>query len=218
MITLQEVKQKTDKIFEEKTTELVLPKPSQIWQDRIEALEQAKLPKQRASCIFDMRKWQAEQMGFEQIESSTMVQMLMGEPHTEETEGETRQNYEWAYDHHKDELMDKVWGGKPTIFNRLVRKGLWYMPPFAKVQEWSVQFGKLDYLKRVIPYGVVLKINECKELKLFNCFNVIAPMEAWERKSDIDPIVVATIWELPPKDDGQNASAGQAAHYFLAQW
>jgi hypothetical protein len=44
-------------------------------------------------------------------------------------------------------------------------------------------------------------------------------MEAWEKKTDIDPIVVATIWEMPPKVNGKDSRiAGQVAHYFLAQW
>jgi hypothetical protein len=44
-------------------------------------------------------------------------------------------------------------------------------------------------------------------------------MEAWQRKTDIDPIVVATIWELPPQEKPKEGrSAGQAAHFFLAQW
>lgn len=216
MLTLQEVKTKSDLIFDH--GELVLPEPSPIWKERMAALEEANLPKQRAALIYDMRKWQAEQLGFQVVDSSQMVEMLMGECHTETGEGETRQNYEWAYNHHEDEMLSKDWGGKPTTFKRVERKGLWYMPPFAKVTKWEAQFGKLDYLKRDIPYGVVLKINECKQLKLFNCFNVLAPMEAWTRKTDIDPIVVASIWELPPDDKGKTSSAGQTAHYFLAQW
>jgi hypothetical protein len=218
MLTLSETKSKTDSIFE---NTLVLPKPPQIWHDKLEALTEAKLDQQRSALIFDMRKWQAKELGFEEISSSEMVKMLMGEEHTETDEGKDRHSYEWCYDHHLDIVLDKKdnWGGNPTIFNRVVRKGLWYVPPFSKVKVWSVQFGKLDYLKREIPYGVILKINECKALKLFNVFNVLAPMEAWEKKTDIDPIVVATIWEMPPKVNGKDSRiAGQVAHYFLAQW
>jgi hypothetical protein len=221
MTTLTEVKSKTDHIFEcMKVTQERVPVPPQIWNDKLEALTEAKLDQHRSALIFDMRKWQAKEMGFEEISSSTMVKMLMGEEHTETDEGE-RQVYEWCYDHHDDVVLDKKenWGGKSTIFNRVVRKGLWYMPPFSKVKVWSVQFGKLNYLKRDIPYGVVLRINECKELKLFNVFQVLAPMEAWEKKTDIDPIVVASIWEMPPKiDEKSGRTAGQVAHFFLAQW
>lgn len=177
--------------------------------------------KQRASCIFDMRCWQAEKMGFQKLASGVMVEMLMGESHTETNETDERQVHEWVYNHHDDEVYtkEKGWGSEPTTFIRMERAGLWCYPPFSKKQKWACRFGKLDYLKRDIPYGVVLRINECKALKLFNAFNVLAPMEAWERKTDIDPIVVATIWEMPPKDDSEKTpKAGQVAHYFLAQW
>jgi len=78
--------------------------------------------------------------------------------------------------------------------------------------------GKLDYLKREIPYGVVLRINEIKKLNLFNVFNVIAPIEAWERKTDHDPIVMATIWEIEYNPNSEDRSAGDIAHFFVAQW
>lgn len=216
MLLLDEVKKRTEKVFE--NNKIVLPEPPILWKDKIEALEEAKLTAHRASCIFDMRKWQAEELGFKEINSTDMVEMLMKEKHTDEAEGSERHTYEWAYNHHDDVLLNNTWGGKPTIFKRIVRAGFWHLPPFNKKTVWEVQFSKLNYLKRDIPYGVVLKINECKELKLFNCFNVMAPMEAWERKTDIDPIVVATIWELPPNDEGKFTTAGQTAHYFLAQW
>lgn len=222
MLLLDEVKASTDKIFnsDDGLKKLSIPETPIIWKDKITAFEEAKLPQQRASCIFDMRCWQAEKLGFKKINSSEMVMMLMGDLHTETGEGSERQNYEWVYNHHSDTIVTASnWGGKAATFKRVVRTGLWHLPPFSKKTVWEAQFGKLDYLKRVIPYGVVLKINECQELKLFNVFNVLAPLEAWERKTDIDPIVVATIWEMPPKEDGvESASAGQVAHFFLAQW
>ena len=220
MLLLDEVKQSTSQIFEDETgcKELVVPTPSTVWKDKLDAFEGANLTTQRSSLIFDMRCWQAEAMGFRKIESSEMVQMLMGEPHTKEINGKERQTYEWRYDHHEDVAeLNSNWGGVPTIFQRIERKNFWYLPPFSKKILWQCQFGKLNYLKRTIPYGVVLRIEECKKTKLFNCFNVLAPLEAWERKTDIDPIVVATVWEIT-KDEKGNGSAGQVAHFFLAQW
>jgi hypothetical protein len=218
--TLKEVKEQTSLIFEEddEKKHLVLPTPPTIWKDKLEALEAAGLEKQRSNVIFDMRRWQAKEMGFEEIESATMVKMLMGEAHTDSYSGSERQTYEYAYDHHNHVLLGKDWGGPPTIFRLQRRKGLWHLPPFSKQTIWEVQFGKLDYLKREFPYGVILRINEVKALNLFNVFHVMAPMEAWEKKTDIDPIVVATIWELPPVEDKKNRQAGQVAHFFLAQW
>lgn len=223
---LEDVKQKTEHIFEQK---ICLPEPPQIWKDKLLALEEAALPKQKASLIFDMRRLQAKELGFEEIESDKLVEMIMGEPHTkiqDSTEKGSikteRQTYEWVYNHHTDEeLLKSNWGGEPIVFERREeKKKVWYVPPFLRsdFKKWIVIFGKLDYLKKEIPYGVVLKINECKKLKLFNVFNVVAPEEAWERKTDIDPIVVASIWEMPIDETGGFLTAGRMAHFFLAQW
>jgi len=214
---LSDVKESVEHVFDQT---IKIPEPPISWRDKIEALEESDLFNQRASCIFDMRKWQVETLGFQHIESHDMVEMIMGEKCTDVTYSTNRQEHEWAYDHHSDEIL-KGWGGKPAIFSCIKRIGLWHLPPFSKKKIWSVQFGKLNYLKREIPYGVVLRINECKKQKIFNAFNVIAPMEAWEQKTDIDPIVVGTIWELPPSNDdgtGKPKDVGQVAHYFIAQW
>ena len=76
---------------------------------------------------------------------------------------------------------------------------------------------KLVYKEeRQIPYGVVLRINELKDVKIFNTFNVLAPIEAWTHQTDIDPIIVGSIWELPKKDGRHNRAGIQ--HFFVAQW
>lgn len=218
MLTLAEVREKTSDIFENEMgcKDLVVPVPPPIWKDKLEAFESNNLNSQRTSLIFDLRCWQAKEMGFSQITVAEMVEMLMGEKPTSMIDGKGRQTYEWAYNHHDDDLLGANWGGTPAIFRNITREGLWHLPPFSKKIIWECQFGKLNYLKRTIPYGVVLRIEECKKTKLFNCFNVLAPMEAWERKTDIDPIVVATIWELSQDDNVM--TAGQVAHFFLAQW
>ena len=218
MIALTEIREKTSDIFENEMghKDLIVPVPPPIWKDKLEAFEDNKLISQKTSLIFDMRCWQAKEMGFFQIDFPEMVEMLMGQKHTNVIEGKDRQNYEWTYNHHDDVLLGNNWGSVPTIFQRITREGFWHLPPFSKKLVWECQFGKLNYLKRVIPYGVVLRMEECKKTKLFNCFNVLAPMEAWVKKTDIDPIVVATIWELSQNDNIM--TVGQAAHFFLAQW
>lgn len=222
MLTLEQAKTQTQRIFQTEDLSLnplKVPEPSPVWREKLDALEEAKLFKQRSSALFEMRCEQAKTMGFPLLSSDDLVRMLMGEAHTETSEAETRQDHEWVYDHNTDTVTSpSTWGSKPTIFIRKARTGPWFLPPFSKKVVWKVQFGKLDYLKREIPYGVVLRINELKKLKLFNAFNVLAPMEAWERKTDIDPIVVATIWEIPPVEEGKSGTAGQSAHFFLAQW
>jgi hypothetical protein len=173
-----------------------------------------------------MRCEQAEMLGFKQIESWDMATMLMGQEPTDQKERDdmARQTYEYLFNHHTDEIFEKdacVWGGKPVDFYHLANTTPWFLPPFEKKEMWRCRFGKLDYLKRIIPYGVVLKIQEVKKLKLFNVFNVMAPLEAWEAKTDIDPIVVATIWQITDKHEKSSEefnTAGTTAHFFLAQW
>lgn len=216
---MNDVKSSTDRIFESEmgANDLSVPVPPPLWKDKMDAFEASNLTSQRTSLIFDMRCWQAAEMGFRRIESGEMVQMLMGESHTATITSDSRQTYEWIYNHHDDKVQSESnWGGKPEIFQRIDRQGFWYMPPFANKIIWQCQFGKLNYLKRTIPYGVVLRIEECKKTKLFNAFNVLAPLEAWERKTDIDPIVVASVWEIVETE--KSTSAGQVAHFFVAQW
>ncbi len=223
---LTELKAKIDTVFE---NELKVPEPAIHWKDKLEALRESKLTSHESSLIYDMRNEQARMMGFEELNVVTAVEMLMGEKHTnlsvdEDWKKEDRQSHEWVYNHHNGDVYTQKdsWGGMPTDWYRMERKGLWYLPPFALKESWRCRLGKLNYLKRDIPYGVVLRMQEIKTLNLFNCFSVLAPVEAWTHKASIDPIVFASIWELPTKQSAEDkqkyGSAGQVTHYFLAQW
>lgn len=233
MLTMMELKEKTDRVFGITTSvsdalnivpsELKVPEPPIHWKDKLEALAEAKLDKQRASLLFDMRCWQAEKMGFEKLVGDDIPEMLMGERYTETKSRDDidRQTYEFFYNHHTGVTLlgkDCLWGGHPQDYVYMHKVKKWFLAPFKMEEKWRVRFGKLDYLKREIPYGVVLRLQEVKELNLFNVFNVFAPIEAWERKTDIDPVVVASIWEIPPVGPKESGTAGQTAHYFLAQW
>ena len=218
MMTLTKIKQTTDKVFENEN--LTLPEPNHHWKRKLEALEEACLEKQHRSCLFEMRCEQAETLGFKAIDTEEMVEMIMGEKHTHDKEVGKRQNHEFFYNHITGTTLagnDCNWGAIPTQMYHMYKKNPWYMAPFSFSEKWRCQFGKLDYLKREIPYGVVLRINEVKKLNLFNVFNIMAPMEAWERKTDIDPIVVGTIWSIKDKN-GKANHADQVQHFFLAQW
>ena len=121
------------------------------------------------------------------------------------------QTYEWVYNHHKDKV-ETNWNGQPTDY--FLKKG------FLRKKVWQCRLGRLDYLTIPLPYGVVLRINELKERKFFNAFNVLAPIDAWmeEPKAQIDPIVVGTIWEMPIDYEGWCGTAGETNHFFIAQW
>lgn len=213
MLTLEQIVTETTPIFEK---DLVLPEPPVRFKDQLEALHEAKLPRQRSACIYDMRVWQAETLGFKAITIEAIVQMLMGEPHTDHKDGETHK-LEYVYNHHNDEVSN-TWTAKAAIYYRREKQGLWHLPPFKKMTKWEVQHGRLDYLKRELPYGVVLRINELKKLKLFNSFAVVAPMEAWLKQSDIDPVVIANLYQIPPDDNGKYTNVGSMKMYFIAKW
>ena len=156
-----EIKETTELVFEKEN--LTIPEPNHHWKRKLEALEEAHLHQQRRDCLFDMRCEQAEMLGFEAIESSKMIEMLMGESHNtvKEDVGE-RQNHEFFYNHITGITLegDKCnWGSKPIQFSLQEKKFQWHIPPFGMIEKWRCQFGKLDHLKREIPYGVVLRIN-----------------------------------------------------------
>ena len=209
-LILQEVKDKTESIFEE---ELKVPELIHF-KDRLTAFKESKLERQYRSCLFDMRIEQAKAMGFVPLAGEEMVQMLMKEPHNHsiiEPWYTGAMRYGWAYNHHENKVLDD-----DSISLRqsdYKRKG-W----FGK-EIWKLRLGSLDYLKE-IPYGVVLRVNELKKLRFFNAFDAIAPMAAWDEEAVFteDPIVVATIWELPIRVDKSSQRVGRREHFFLAQW
>jgi hypothetical protein len=213
MLTLEQTVVETASIFEK---ELVIPIAPIKFKDQIEALEQSNLPRQRSACIHDMRRWQAKEMGFKELTDASMIEMLMGESHTDHKNGD-KHKIEWLYNHHTGNV-GTTWTSVATIYYRQERAGAWHLPPFAKQIKWEVQDGKLDYLKREIPYGVILKINELKNLKIFNSFGVMAPKDAWFTQKEIDPIVYGLIYQLPPDDENNHTAVGSISQYFIAKW
>ncbi len=194
-----------------------VPKPSQTWKDRLAALKKAGLPRQESACEFEMRCWQAEQMGYEQITIAAAVERLMGAPHTNATETTTKHSYDWIINHRYERSVATA-TSRDHRFN--VRQ-YWRRPkllrPFRN-DSWRVQLGALDELKRAIPYGVCLKMEECKQTLLFNTFYALAPMQAWRERVVVDPIILASIMELPPAVNRPINEGGQEAFFFLAQW
>ncbi|MCK9459588.1 MAG: hypothetical protein M0R80_08115 [Proteobacteria bacterium] len=225
-LTLQEVKNLTDEAFGKLEVEpvqspLVVP---ETWRRKFDALRENHLWRHVQSAMFDMRCEQATKLGFAQLDSGDMVEMLMGSRATSHSGSGDRQVFEWMYNHHTDTETsgkDCTWGGLATDFvrNEEVVTGR-FLKRKTQKEVWRCRFGKLNYLQRDMPYGVILRMLEIKKLKLFNAFNVCAPIEAWERRTDIDPIVVASIFEITSekhKEDEYN-TAGQVAHFFVAQW
>lgn len=217
-LTLEEYINNVEGVFE---AGLSIPEPAIHWKDKLEALEASGLTKKRSECLFDMRCEQVKMLGFQRVQTDDMVAVMMGEPHTSSVlrTDLPRQNHEWMYNHHTDEVCTN-WGGPPHDWCRMEKLEGWYMPPFMKREKWRVRMGKLDHIKKPIPYGVVLRINELKSLKLFNAYVILAPIEAWERNTDKDPIVLGVISEIG-NNEGETdkyTSILQVAHHFVARW
>jgi hypothetical protein len=215
-LMLEEVIKSTNDLFTG-SLDMKVPEPSADWKRKLEALEEATLPTHRAKLLLDLRTWQAAAIGFRQVTTEQCVEMLMGEPHTHVYETSIKHRLEWAYCHHDDTIEqgeECEWSNNCTQYAKMEKRGFWHLPPFSKKEVWRCQKGMFNYLRREIPYGVVLRLIECKKLKLFNAFQVIAPMDAWLTDAEIDPIIVGEIWEKPI---GQHTS-GRENYFFIAQW
>jgi len=186
--------------------------------DELSALKEAGLTNHYADILFDLRCQTAEHFGFTRMTLRQMVELLMQSEVQKEfmPRDEKRQNYQWYYDHLQNlvfEGAENNWGAIPTDFSGQINH-----------KKWTCRFGKLNYLKKSIPYGVVLRMLELRKLRIFNCFNVIAPVEAWrENKIDIDPILCGTIHTIisqPNSRTGakQSFASGTEAHFVVAQW
>lgn len=225
MLTLQELDVSSNELLDKMLAKQVpAPEVSIQWQRRLEALQLNHLWKQYQIALFDMRCEQAEQLGFAKMSSEVLVETLMGQPPNETVAVGERHRHEWVYNHHTDVVLagaDCTWGGQATEFvlYGIERKGRLIKTRHRK-EIWRCRFDKLNYLAQPIPYGVALKLLELKEMKLFNAFNVLAPVEAWESKTDIDPILVGSIWQVTSTNDKQDEykTAGLVSHFFVAKW
>jgi hypothetical protein len=214
-LTLENAKQSTDEIF---ASDLVVPDFSPDWKRKLEAFKETHLDRHYRKTLFDARCEQAEEMGFVRLDSSEVVQMLMGESHTDTGRTGSRLSREWMYNHIDDteKFGGKCkWGERPNFWDkREVQAGFLFSSTETK---WRVQSGPVDYLNKDIPYGVALRMQEIKKMKFFNAFGAYAPEEAWIKQTDIDPIVVAEIWEFE-YNGSKPSNSGREAYFFVAQW
>lgn len=208
-MTLEEVIEKTGPLFEKP---LEIPVPSLHWKRKLEALEEAGLMRQRAACLFDMRVEQAKAMGFQQMTLEEAVEALMGEPPTDDRVRNDlpRHIVRKFANHHNGEML-VGWGSRP---HEWIRSG-----GFWRREKWRCRSGGIDNLKAEVPYGVVLKLNEVRRIGLFNYVEwAVAPDHAWIASSTDDPILLATVSELPPDPEGKYNGSGREANFFVAQW
>lgn len=215
--SILEISKQTTELFE-KGLEKELPVPPPKFKDHIAALKEARLTAATDGAIFDMRCWQAAALGLTQMSNEEIVLSLMGEPHTHSGELRTDQEFEWAYSHHEDREWHRSMS--PWYFDRIVKETPWWKPPFCPVRKWRVVGGVVNYLKKEIPYGIVLRMNELRKLKIFNCFMAFAPEAAWRSMGAVDPIIVGRISECARDNEAEERylKGGKQATFFIGRW
>jgi len=214
----KKLKKVNDLFSDEDSINLELPEMGEVWRRKLEAYDDAGLLTQKEQCIMEMRCEQVKKLGFEEVTVEQCIEMIMGEPHTDIRENDRRTVCEWYYNHHIDELgTSSNWGGVPDVYVRKDSGEKFWKPPFVKKEIWAAKADKLNELQREIPYGVALRIAELKKAKVFNAFSVVAPMEAFKDRTEIDPIVIGEIWEFPLENGVYNRS-GKEKCFLVAQW
>lgn len=112
-----------------------------------------------------------------------------------------------------DELIEWCrWGEGFRIARQFVQVGGWF-----RHERFVVT--RLDSLRASIPYGVMLRVAELREHRLFDCFSVLAPEIMIEAiPTDlIDPIVIGSIYNRVITHTDPSDRGGEA-HFVLAQW
>jgi hypothetical protein len=100
----------------------------------------------------------------------------------------------------------------------LWRKNGWWLPPFNKVAKWHIRLGKIGYVKRQMPHGLALRIHDMKQLKIFNVFSYLGPVESYEKDMHLKGVVTGDVWELPPNAEGNHKESGDCQRYYIGTW
>jgi hypothetical protein len=95
--------------------------------------------------------------------------------------------------------------------------------PYFFQRRWeSVRMVPVDDLKCEIPYGVLLRMKEIQDTKLFNFFLAFAPTSAvLQRQSCGDPIITTVLLDPPLTETSPGViwrEGTDLRHYLLAQW
>lgn len=177
---------------------------------RIEAFQSAGMLSHADELIFNIRCNRAR-LKFATCPLSSFVEILTGKPHTHLFESTERQPYEWAYNHldGKEYVSPNCTYYTDQIVFARIEKRFW-----DNLKEvWRVQVDRLDAFEPKVPYGIVLKINEIKKLKLFNAFCILAPTAQY--KSLNTAMALGEIWHLTREVDFYSVNR---AYFLIAKW
>lgn len=199
---------------------LKIEEPNKKWKEIIESLENSNLIDQKTIAIFKMRCEQAEVLGFTTFDADKKVEELTGEKYTDFKQSSNKSDsheFDYVYDHHTDSLKESIWTITPTFRYKIEKKNAWFLPPFKKIEKWCYQIGTLKNIKRLLPYDMLIKLDEIKKLKLFNAFLVLSNKNTFSKNTNDPVVLIGCIWELPiTKEDGK-INSGLTKNYYICE-
>ena len=199
---------------------LVLPQISEDQRRRTEmALKHLKSPHHDSIRSFRSKCWQAEEMGLKRMSLLEIGNLLTGKKYRKVSTwlGWDGKPGPWrSLDpvEHKFEFFQydgrnhRDWGQEPIYI-----KG-WFAEPLV--------LSRLPNLQEEIPYPALLKVDQFKELGLFNCFSTVGPKKAFRSLSKpqpepIDPVLVGCIYNRQWTPKGLD-DPNYVAYFPLAKW
>jgi hypothetical protein len=179
---------------------------------RLEAYREARLGGHVEDMMREDRTTRAEAAGFCALPIAAIVADLMGSPPTAAHSEQQSQRYERIRGNRSTDDWHMFTDVYPILFVR-ARTPLGRFGPCV----WRARMGVVNRLAVAIPYGVVLRMNEVWEARLFDCFHAIAPLDAWRPAPvRVDPVIVGTIF--PQFQDYRWRPDRDGVHFPIARW
>jgi hypothetical protein len=206
MKTIQQIHGKVEFILSQS---LDLPEPNNINQEYLS---------------FKTRCCQAESFGLDRMSLCEVAQLITKKNYkwvrtwwgwdgrTGKWDLQDRQKYkEFIFEYFYDSFFNATWAG--MALEPLFVKGI-----FAP----TLMLSRLHDHNVDCPHSTFLKMNQLKELKLFNCFSILGPKNAFRsskkfHKSKYISVLLGVIYNLNYTPNGNN-DPNYVAYYPLAKW
>lgn len=220
---LQQITAKIEFILSQ--DDLELPEPNEIEKRKLEAVTQHISSTYHTSLRkFKTRCWQAETLGLDQLTLCGVAKLLTGKNYTKVKTwwGWNGKPGKWERSDDKQRWPDCLFEYFYDPFGNATWSNFGLEPLFVKGRGPTLMLGRLGDFNEEIPYAALLKVNQFKELKMFNCFSILGPRDAFrsQRKSfqrRLSPVLVGCMYNLdysPQNLDDPN----YVAYYPLAKW
>lgn len=221
--TIQQIQGKVEFILGQE--DLALPKPTEVDRRKLDAIEQHITSHFHTSLRrFKTRCWQAEELGLDKMSLCQAAELVTeksynrvktwwgwdGRPGKWERADDKQKWGEWLFEYFYDPFGDVTWND------------MGMEPLFVKGRGPTLTLGRLQNYNGEIPYPALLKVDQFKDLKLFNCFSILGPKDAFRtsrkiRKSPFTPVLVGIIYNLDFVPVGLD-DPNYVAYYPLAKW